>query len=186
MNTYLRLGAAVLVASSLSACATITRGTKQNYEITSQPPGADVALSTGDKCVTPCKLKLKRKDAFTAKFAKAGYEPMEANVESKLSGGGGAAAAGNLLFGGIIGGVVDGSNGSLNSLYPGKLEVTLVPASSAEIETVADAVEAALVTAEPADAVAEPAAATTEPTDAVVEQPVAEDAVATPAPTEGL
>lgn len=167
MNTYLRLGAAVLAVSALSACATVTRGTKQKYEIVSMPPGADVELSTGTKCVTPCKLKLKRKDAFTAKFAKAGYDPMEAKVESKISGGGGVAAAGNILLGGIIGGVVDGTNGSLNNLYPGKLNVTLVPVATAMPEAVA----------------AEAAAPAAEATPAVVEQPVTDGAAVEPTPT---
>ena len=84
------------------------------------PPEADVALSTGETCVTPCKLKLKRKNGFTARISKAGYETATATVESKISGGGGVAAAGNLLAGGIIGGIVDGKNGALNSFYPAR------------------------------------------------------------------
>lgn len=131
MNIYLRIGAAMLAASSLAACATVTRGTKQSYKIMSEPSGANVALTTGETCVTPCKLKLKRKHDFTATFTMDGYEPAEANVESKFSGGGGAALAGNVLVGGIIGGAVDGANGSLNSLFPGELNVTLVPLSQA-------------------------------------------------------
>jgi len=127
MNKYLRLGAAVLAVSSLSACATVTRGTKQKFEISSVPPGADVELSTGVKCVTPCKLKLKRKTEFTARLTKEGYEPAEVAVQSKIRGGGVAGAAGNLLIGGIIGGIVDGTNGSMNDLTPNPLKVTLTP-----------------------------------------------------------
>ena len=52
-------------------------------------------------------------------------------VDSELHGGGAAAGAGNLLLGGVIGGLVDGSNGSLNSLSPNPLQVTLVPQSNA-------------------------------------------------------
>lgn len=126
MNAYVRIGAAVLAASSLAACATITRGTKQKYEIVSEPAGADVSLTTGQSCVTPCKLKLKRKDDFTATISKPGYETVKAEVESKVSGGGAAGMAGNVLVGGIIGGVVDATNGSLNSLFPDKIDVKLI------------------------------------------------------------
>ena len=98
------------------------------------PPEADVALSTGQTCTTPCKLKLKRKTDFTAHISKAGYEPMEARVESKMKGGGVAGAAGNVLFGGIIGGVVDGTNGSLMDLTPNPLQVTLKPTEVARSE----------------------------------------------------
>jgi hypothetical protein len=111
----------------LPACATVTRGTSQKFAIVSTPAQADVALSTGQTCVTPCKLKLKRKHGFTATFNKPGYETLRAEVKSKFSGGGAAAGAGNLLAGGVIGAVVDGTNGSMNNLVPNPLQVTLVP-----------------------------------------------------------
>jgi hypothetical protein len=127
MNTYLRLGAAILAASSLSACATVTRGTHQKFDITSVPPGADVQLSTGMTCTTPCHLKLRRKDEFTAHISKPGYQAVDVVVESKMHGGGGAALAGNVIAGGLIGGILDGTNGSLRDLRPNPIAVTLVP-----------------------------------------------------------
>ncbi|ARS26728.1 PEGA domain-containing protein [Sphingomonas sp. KC8] len=161
-----RLGVALAVALLLPACATVTRGTQQKYVITSQPEGAAVALTTGQTCVTPCKLKLKRKHDFTARFTKEGFEPAEAQVESKFSGGGGAAAAGNILIGGIIGGVVDGSNGSLNNLFPDKLDVVLKPVAVADAAApVAVAETTAAAAAEPAvSAVETPAASVPAPT----------------------
>ena len=126
MNTYLRVGAAILAASSLSACATVIRGTSQKFDIVSVPPGADAQLSTGQKCVTPCQLKLKRKTPFTVTFNKDGFQTAEAKVESKFNGA--AAGAGNILLGGVIGAVVDSGNGSMRALKPNPLTVTLVPA----------------------------------------------------------
>jgi hypothetical protein len=122
----MRLCGVVIATLLLPACATVTRGTKQNFVIESTPAKAEVALSTGQKCTTPCKLKLKRKDGFTATFTKAGYQPVNAEVKSKLATGGAAAGAGNVLMGGVIGAVVDGSNGSLNDLKPNPLKVELV------------------------------------------------------------
>ena len=133
MKSILRSATAVAVALCLPACATVTRGTKQKFVIETTPTGADVALSTGQKCTSPCNLKLKRKDAFTAKFSKEGYQPAEAHIESSMRGGGGAALAGNVLIGGIFGAVVDASSGSMNDLQPNPLRVTLVPISTATI-----------------------------------------------------
>lgn len=151
MKFAMRLGAAISAVLVLSGCATVTRGTKQKYTITSEPSGADVTLTTGETCVTPCKLKLKRKNSFTAKATKAGYESAEAKVQSKFAGGGGAAVAGNVLVGGIIGAAVDGSNGSLNSLFPGKLNFTLKAVevvASAEAAAVAASMDAVAASSE--------------------------------------
>ena len=130
MKVSARLCCVAIATLLLPACATITRGTKQKYVIESTPTKAEVALSTGVKCVTPCKLKLKRKDGFVATVTKAGFETSKVKVSSKFSGGGAAAGAGNILVGGIIGGIVDGSNGSMNNLTPNPLRVTLKPAGS--------------------------------------------------------
>ena len=122
----------------LSGCATVTRGTRQTFKIESTPTEAKVALSNGETCVTPCRLKLKRRPGFTATFSKEGYETKTVTVDSEIHGGGVAGGAGNILFGGIIGGIVDGTNGSLNSLSPNPLQVTLqsaapTPASAAPV-----------------------------------------------------
>lgn len=133
----MRIAAVCGVAAAsllLPACATITRGTSQKFAIESVPPEADVRLSTGQTCVTPCKLNLKRKHDFTATFTKKGYKTINANVESKVRGGGIAGVAGNVIVGGIIGAAIDGSNGSMNDLTPNPLTVTL------QAEEAADAV----------------------------------------------
>ena len=129
--------AALVALFALPGCATVIRGSKATYRISSTPTAAHVALSTGTTCVTPCKLKLKRKDGFTATISSPGYETHTARVVSKLSAGGGVAAAGNILAGGIIGGVVDGSRGSLNSFRPKKLDVTLFPTGSQPADVLA-------------------------------------------------
>jgi hypothetical protein len=133
----------------------VTRGTRQTFKIESTPSEAKVALSNGETCVTPCKLKVKRRPGFTATFTKEGYETKTVKVDSELHGGGVAAGAGNVILGGIIGGIVDGTNGSLNSLSPNPLQVTLQAAGTA---APADAASAASVATDAA-----PAAAATAP-----------------------
>ncbi len=127
MNTYLRGASLFLAAASLSACATVTRGTTQSFTVESSPP-AEVKTSTGFSCPsTPCTLKLPRKEGFTVTVTKAGYKTHTSEVVSKMSGGGGAALAGNVLAGGIIGMGVDASSGALNDLTPNPLKVVLEP-----------------------------------------------------------
>jgi hypothetical protein len=155
-----------LVAASLMlpACATVTRGTKETFNIETTPTEAQVSLSNGQSCVSPCKLKLKRKDEFTVTAKKDGYKDATANVRSVIKGGGVAGAAGNVLIGGIIGAAVDGSSGAMRDLTPNPLKLTLeaIPAPVAVEAPVAPAVvEAPAVEEAPADAApaAEPAPA---------------------------
>lgn len=124
---FRRIGSILVLLPALGACATITRGTHQAYVIESEPPGATAKLSTGIQCVTPCALNLKRKDGFTVDMTKDGYEPVHATVTSGVSGGGAAGMAGNVVLGGLIGAVVDGTNGSMNDLKPNPLHVNMVP-----------------------------------------------------------
>jgi hypothetical protein len=69
----LKIAVVASASLSLSGCATLVRGTKTTYEITSIPPAANVTLSSGERCVTPCKIKLRRSVPFTATFEKAGF-----------------------------------------------------------------------------------------------------------------
>jgi hypothetical protein len=159
MNQMIRLGGVLLCAASLSACATITRGTRQNYVIETDPPGAQITLSTGQHCVTPCTLRLKRKDEFTVTATMDGYERAEAEVRSRMRAGGGTALAGNAIFGGIVGGVVDASNGSLNDLRPNPLHITMTPVGGAAPLAASQAAPAEAPAAAPAEAAAAPGGA---------------------------
>lgn len=116
-----------LAALLTTGCSTIIRGTTEEFSITSDPSGADIRLSNGMTCVTPCLLEVKRRPGFTVTARKDGYEPAEAVVTSSVSGGGGGAMAGNIIFGGLIGGAVDATNGSLNKLEPNPLHLILRP-----------------------------------------------------------
>jgi PEGA domain-containing protein len=162
MNRIYRLAGVLACAASLSACATVTRGTRQNYVIETDPPGAQIALSTGQTCTSPCTLRLKRKAGFTVTATREGYEPATANVVSRLRGGGGAALAGNLLIGGLIGGGIDAATGATNDLRPNPLRIAMVPIGGTVAATAAEGstapAEAPAAEAPPADAPAAEAA----------------------------
>jgi hypothetical protein len=112
----------------LGGCATVINGTSQDIQVASEPSGADVAFTGGIGCTAPCELSLKRKNDFRADFVLDGYKSEYAYVQSRTGG----AAAGNILLGGLIGVVVDASNGASNSLYPRPLHVRLVADGSTD------------------------------------------------------
>jgi len=119
-----------------SSCATITRGVHDKLTVTSDPSGANVVLSTGERGVTPTKFVKERKtDPFTVTVSKPGYVPETVKVESKFGGTGGGAMAGNLLLGGAIGIGVDAGTGAYKSLYPNPVSVHLVPTSKSKSKT---------------------------------------------------
>lgn len=116
---------AIIVAMAslgLPGCATIMHGANQTFELGSDPQGAAVKLSNGGTCVTPCKVDLPRRHDLRADFTRDGFRPVYVLVQSKMGG----ATLGNLLAGGIIGAVVDSSNGASNKLTPNPLTVRLV------------------------------------------------------------
>ena len=126
MHRSLRLAAACALLSSLTACATITRGQHTAWEVNTNPPGAKVRTSNGYFCdSTPGSLTMPRKSEFTATITKPGYHTLEVRVTTKVSGGGGAGMAGNILFGGIIGAGVDVTTGAMLDLTPNPLKVSL-------------------------------------------------------------
>lgn len=122
------LVAAALCSSMLGGCATVINGTHEPMEFRSEPPGALIKLVNGLKCTTPCKYSMKRGDDSRVTFTKDGFEPVTVYIQSRT----GAGTFGNILAGGIIGGVVDGSNGASNHLYPRPVYIKLVPVGSSD------------------------------------------------------
>lgn len=124
---------AALFALAVSGCATITRGTSQAWTVETDPSGADVELSSGERCKTPCTLKKKRKHGFTVNITKNGYVPVRTEVLSAMSGAGGTALAGNVLVGGLIGVGIDAGSGATKDLRPNPLVVKLEPEGAASV-----------------------------------------------------
>ena len=126
----------VMAVLCLCSCATITRGVHEKLRVESDPPGANVVLSTGKKGLTPVEfVEKRRRDNFTVTISKPGYTPRTIMVESKAGGTGATAMAGNLLLGGVIGMGVDAGTGAYHSLYPNPVKVTLQPIGSRKRNT---------------------------------------------------
>jgi hypothetical protein len=116
------------LAFMLSGCATVLNGTSQPVAFQSDPDGAEIELISGLKCTTPCEYSMKRGDDSRVTFTKPGYEPVSVYIQSRTGG----SVAGNILAGGIIGGVVDASNGASNHLYPDPVRVRMVATGSSD------------------------------------------------------
>ena len=127
MKKYIVVIAAA-AASLLGGCATVVNGTRTDYSAVTLPEGATVRFSDGSSCTTPCKLELRRKDDLRADITLPGHKPTYVLIQSKLGG----SAFGNILLGGGVGAIVDGSNGASNRLYPRPLIVRLAPDGSSE------------------------------------------------------
>ena len=119
---------AVSCAFATSGCATVLNGTNVDYTTETKPEGATARFTSGQECTTPCELEMRRKDAQRVDLYAEGYKPTYVLIQSKLGG----STFGNILAGGGIGAVVDGSNGASNRLYPRPLIVKLAPVGSNE------------------------------------------------------
>jgi hypothetical protein len=139
---YMRLARVALVlstASSLAACATVTRGSKDAWVVSSDPTGAKVETTNGHQCAaTPCAIKMSRKSKFTATLTKPGYKPATVQVSHKTANAGAAGVAGNVLLGGVIGLGVDMATGASQDLVPNNVVIKLEPVGSATADKAAD------------------------------------------------
>jgi len=124
-----------LTLLSLSGCATIIHGTKQEVGISSTPTGATVMIDDNDVGVTPVVSKLTRKKNHVVKIQLAGYQPFETTLTHSVSGW----VWGNLAFGGLIGLVVDASSGGIYKLTPEQVEGAL-QSGHASATTTADGI----------------------------------------------
>ena len=130
--------AAASACLMLGACASVTRGTTDAWEVNSDPVGAKVETTNGHFCnATPCAIQMKRKSEFVATVSKPGYKPAKIMVTHEMSKGGAGGLAGNLLAGGIIGIGVDAATGAAQDLVPNpafvKLEVEGAPVGVAQL-----------------------------------------------------
>lgn len=122
MKKQLATAAALAAVLSLNACATIMQGSKQNVGFASTPSGATIFVDGQNMGVTPASLSLARKQEHTVRIDLAGYQPYEMVLNRGVSGW----VWGNLVFGGLIGLVVDVTTGAMYKLTPEQVEGQLM------------------------------------------------------------
>lgn len=108
MRRIIAQAATVVVVANLTGCATFLNDDTQPVAFDSDPAGAYVYVDGTRMGVTPCVIDVPRKGwDKQIMYEKTGYVTELFTLKNSLN----AAVAGNLIFGGIIGGVVDGISG---------------------------------------------------------------------------
>lgn len=104
---------AVLPALLSAGCASIAHGRRQEIKFSSVPPGAQVSVNGINLGMTPLLTNLKRKTKEqVVRIELDGFEPYQMTLKRKVSGW----YFGNLVFGGVVGLIVDPSNGAMYRL----------------------------------------------------------------------
>jgi len=103
------------------ACGTIIQGTTQQVGINSNPSNASVTINGQNHGNTPMIIDLKRKDSHMVKIELDGYQVYETSLTRSTSGW----VWGNIVFGGLIGLVVDATAGGMYKLTPEQISAEL-------------------------------------------------------------
>jgi len=111
----------------LTSCASIIHGPTQTIDISSQPTGAKIFVDGKDYGLTPQSIDLRRKGRlkgeskdkkeYSLKIELEGYFPYELKLKREMDGW----FVGNIVFGGIIGIIIDASNGAMYKLTPDQI-----------------------------------------------------------------
>lgn len=108
------LSAMILI---INGCASIVHGTTEAEVFTSSPSGAHVKIDGRNYGHTPVNTSLERGKDHTVEISLPGYKPATFTLEKHVSGW----FFGNIIFGGIIGLVVDAADGAMYKLTPSQL-----------------------------------------------------------------
>ena len=125
-----RLPVLLLVLSC--GCATIINGPRQMIVFTSEPDGATILINNSPHGVTPASIMVETKQDHGVVLRKDGYRHHVSELRRKVSGW----TFGNLLFGGIIGFIVDAISGANFELEPKAIHAILEPAATEELDSV--------------------------------------------------
>lgn len=115
-----------LLLLSLPACSTIVSGTNQSVTVSTNPPGATCSLDRngkhlGDISPTPGSLIVSKENRpIKVTCLKDGFDTAEAQHNAGFN----AMVLGNIVFGGVIGVIVDASTGAA-SVYPDEIKIPL-------------------------------------------------------------
>jgi hypothetical protein len=130
-NIFFLFGFCLFILAGLSNCASVVHGPVQDITISSQPPGAKIIIDGKVYGTTPQVIQLKRsgklegekteKKGYAVKLEMDGYAPHETQIKRATD----EWVFGNLILGGLIGIIVDASNGSMYKLKPNQVSVPL-------------------------------------------------------------
>lgn len=98
----------------LQSCATIISGSRQTIQFNSNPANATVFINEIEAGKTPFQKRLKRNEEYKVSIELEGYETYETKLTKKFN----EWYIGNIIFGGLVGLVVDPITGAIYRLSP--------------------------------------------------------------------
>lgn len=122
------LAIAIVLSTQFSGCATLVEGSAQTVRVETDPPGARCVITRNGTVVseipsTPATISLaKEKGDLAMRCSKRGYLDSGLEQSAEFSG----TVFGNILFGGLIGAVIDMGSGATHK-YPERIWLSLVP-----------------------------------------------------------
>jgi len=128
MNARLN-GLLLSLVMMTTGCATLTKGTSQAVTVDTDPSGAMCTLTRDAKPLaivnpTPGSVPVeKAQGTISVACTKQGFLEAAGNLASEFQ----AMTFGNILFGGVVGIVVDAASGAMHR-YPDRVTITLIPA----------------------------------------------------------
>ena len=125
---------AFLIAATviLTSCATIISGTTQSVNFNSTPSSATIFDNGMQIGKTPLSAELSRKKDHAITIKLDGYQPYEIMIRKEFN----AWYIGNIIFGGIIGLVIDPLTGAIHKLTPDQINAELDGTNAALLKKV--------------------------------------------------
>ncbi|PWJ39258.1 PEGA domain-containing protein [Sediminitomix flava] len=134
-----RLFYSLLVLFLLTGCASIVHGPSQLVNFSSQPSGAKIFIDGKEYGQTPSTVSLKRmgrlkgeastKQSYNVKVELEGFYPYEVIIKREMDGW----FLGNILFGGLVGIIIDAASGAMYKLTPDQVIAQLGTKSPATV-----------------------------------------------------
>jgi PEGA domain-containing protein len=109
------------IALFAAGCGTVVNGTTESVVISSEPEGAMITVDNQPRGPTPNTVELSRKAIHTVQLQKPGYVPYQATINQSSSNW----IWGDVLFGGILGFLVDAASGGMYDLQPTQVSAQL-------------------------------------------------------------
>lgn len=126
MKKAFKIIAILLCPIFLLGCATIVSGRSQKISVNTNPDEATITVN-GMAQKSPCSFTLDRTTpSYQVKIEKVGYKTVTLTIKRGINGW----IFGNIIFGGIIGIVIDCASGSVYSFSPSEIEQSLIPENS--------------------------------------------------------
>jgi hypothetical protein len=123
----------IILSLLFASCATLINGPTENVSVTTNP--ADAMVTDGKTTQkTPATFVLERNREYVLTITKQGFQSEQVKIQHVISGW----VAGNLISFGVIGTGIDVATGSIWSLEPHDIRVSLHPLSDQEFYLIAD------------------------------------------------